>query len=175
MEYTTKSNIIVKQVLNENTGEIESKQFREEKTTKTIRGGYNMIYHKSYEEVMEEVVKSNKDLKLFNWITNRFTYQRVESPIIFTECKLDISQPSFSKMVKLLNDLSYLLRVGRGIYRLNPFIYVPFRADASSLQQEWTQIKEIVDKENNTKEREKLIKELNNPEALAKLEELEKK
>lgn len=140
MEYTTKSDIIHKQVLNKKTGELEDKEFQEVKKSKQIKGGFNMIYHKSYEEIMEEVIKSNKDLKLFNWITNRFTYQRIESPIIYSECEIDISQPSFSKMVKKLNDLEYIIRVSRGIYRLNPFIYVPFRGDATELQKEWKQI-----------------------------------
>jgi hypothetical protein len=30
---------------------------------KKIKSGFNMIYHKSYEEVLEEVIKSNKDVK----------------------------------------------------------------------------------------------------------------
>ena len=140
MEYTTKSTIISKRVLNDATGEIETLDFREETKTKRIRGGFNMIYHKSYEDVMETSVKSNRELKLFNWITNRFTYQRVESAIVYSECKLDISQPAFSKLVKHLVNINYLFRVARGIYRLNPYIYVPFRADASTLQREWDEL-----------------------------------
>lgn len=87
-----------------------------------------MIYHKSYEQITEEAIKSNKDLKLFNWITNRFTYNKVEVPLVFTECPIDVSQPQFSRMIKQLNELDYIMRVSRGIYRLNPFIYVPFKS-----------------------------------------------
>ena len=100
-----------------------------------------MIYHKSYEQITEEAIKSNKDLKLFNWITNRFTYNKVEVPLVFTECTIDVSQPQFSRMIKQLNELDYIMRVSRGIYRLNPFIYVPFRASAEELQHEWKTIK----------------------------------
>lgn len=140
MEYTTRSRILTQSILNKQTQEYEDVNFIEQTVTKTIRGGYNMIYHKSYEEVMESTIKSNIELKLFNWITNKFTYQRIESSIIFTECNIKVSQPVFSKMVKSLVDIGYLLRVSRGIYRLNPFVYVPFRADASLLQEEWNQL-----------------------------------
>ena len=110
---------------------------------KKIKGGFNMIYHKSYEQITEEAIKSNKDLKLFNWITNRFTYNKVEVPLVFTECPIDVSQPQFSRMIKQLNELDYIMRVSRGIYRLNPFIYVPFRASAEELQHEWETIKKF--------------------------------
>lgn len=104
---------------------------------KKLRGGFNMIYHKSYEEITEEAIKSNNDVKLFNWVTNQFTYARVEVPLVYADCTVDVSQPTFSRMIKTLVRLKYIKRVGRGIYRLNPFIYVPFRADGSELQQEW--------------------------------------
>lgn len=104
---------------------------------KQIKGGFNMMYHKSYEEVTEQAITSNKDLKLFNWVTNQFTYVRVESPIVYSVCPIEVSQPKFSKFIKLLLQLKYIKRIARGIYRLNPFIYVPFRADASALQAEW--------------------------------------
>lgn len=140
MEYTTKSSILTQQVLNQATGELETQILREEKTIKRVRGGFNMIYHKSYEQIMEAVIRSNKDLKLFNWITNQFTYARVEVPVVYSECTIDVSQPVFSKLVKQLVELNYLLRVGRGIYRLNPFIYVPYKGDSSILQDEWNQL-----------------------------------
>lgn len=141
MEYITKQVIIAHQVLNETTGELENKDFVEVSKAKKIKGGFNMIYHKSYEQITEEAIKSNKDLKLFNWITNRFTYNKVEVPLVFTECPIDVSQPQFSRMIKQLNELDYIMRVSRGIYRLNPFIYVPFRASAEELQHEWETIK----------------------------------
>lgn len=141
MEYITKQVIIAHQVLNETTGELESKDFVEVSKAKKIKGGFNMIYHKNYEQITEEAIKSNKDLKLFNWITNRFTYNKVEVPLVFTECPIDVSQPQFSRMIKQLNELDYIMRVSRGIYRLNPFIYVPFRASAEELQSEWETLK----------------------------------
>lgn len=141
MRFVTKHDIITHRVLNETTGELEDKQFIEQRTGKQLRGGFNMIYHKSYEEVTEQVVKSATDMKLFNWITNRFTYARIESTIVYSECTVETSQPQFARMVKKLQDVDYLYRVSRGVYRLNPFIYVPFRADGSELQREWNELK----------------------------------
>ena len=140
MTIVTKQDIITHQVLNDNTGELEVKTFIEQKIAKNIRGGFNMIYHKSYEEVTETAVKSNNDIKLFNWITNQFTHARVEVPLVFTTCPIKVSQPSFSRMIKLLVELNYILRVSRGLYRLNPYVYVPFKANGSELQAEWLKL-----------------------------------
>ena len=101
------------------------------------------MHYKSYEQITESVITSNKDLKLFHWITNQFTKNRIESAITHTACTVDVSQPKFSKFVKQLVELNYLCRVSRGIYRLNPFVYVPYQSNAETLQAEWlTLIKE---------------------------------
>lgn len=137
MEYITKSSIITKKVLNEETGELVSTDFKEENKTKSIRGGFVLMYYKSYEEITEAAITSNKDLKLFNWITNQFTKGKVDVPIVHSICTIDVSQPKFSKFIKLLVQLEYLKRTARGIYRLNPFVYVPYQAKADELQREW--------------------------------------
>jgi predicted transcriptional regulator of viral defense system len=93
-----------------------------------------------YELIMELVINSNKEMKLFNWITNQFTKNRVETYITYSACKedgIDISKSQFTKMVKILIDERYLMRIRRGIYRLNPFVYLPVMADAELLQREW--------------------------------------
>ena len=140
MSYGKLDLIITKRVLNDNTGELESQDYRSVPNKSSIRGGFNLMYHKSYEEVIEQAIKSNTDIKLFNWITNKFTYQRVETTLIFSECSVKISQPQFSRMIKKLTDLNYLKRISRGIYRLNPFIYIPYKASGSELQHEWNEL-----------------------------------
>ena len=137
MEYISSRESITHKVLNEDTGELESKEFKEEKKKKYIKGGFNMIYHKNYEEVMEIVVHSQKEMKLFNWITNQFTYKQVETAISYSDIENLISRSQFNKMVKKLVEIGYLMRVKRGVYRLNPFIFLPYRADAEELQREW--------------------------------------
>ena len=137
MSYEKLDLIITKRVLNDNTGELESQDYRSIPKKSSIRGGFNLMYHKSYEEVIEQAIKSNTDIKLFNWITNKFTYQRTETTLVFSECNIDLSQPQFSRMIKRLIELNYLKRISRGIYRLNPFIYIPYKANAVELQSEW--------------------------------------
>jgi len=141
MEYIVTRLSIPQKVLNENTGELETKYFHEEAKKKTIRGGFNMIYHKNYEDVMEKVVSSNKELRLFNWIINQFTYMKTEVSLSYLDVNF-ISRPQFIKMIKTLVELQCLKRVKRGIYRLNPFMYLPFRADGEELQAEWNQLQE---------------------------------
>ena len=145
MEYITKNSIITHKVLNDNTGELESKDFMEIQKRKLVKGGFILMYYKSYEQITESVITSNKDLKLFHWITNQFTKNRIESAITHTACTVDVSQPKFSKFVKQLVELDYLRRVSRGIYRLNPFVYVPYQANAEELQSEWIK---LIKKEN---------------------------
>lgn len=128
--------LITQKILNEETGELETKDFKQVKTVSKLKGGFNMIYHKNYEEVMLEVVNSKRELQLFNWITNKFTYQRVETPLPFIEVQF-ISKSQFSIMLKELVKLKYIKRVSRGVYRLNPFIYIPYKSDATLLQKEW--------------------------------------
>ena len=137
MRFEKSTHIMTHKILNEDSGELESKDYREQKETSNLRGGFNMIYHKTYEEVTESAIKSNTDIKLFNWITNKFTYQKVDVPLPFDKCKIEVSQPQFSRMIKRLVELNYLLRTSRGIYRLNPFMYLPYKSNGEELQAEW--------------------------------------
>jgi len=140
LEVIKRHSIITKRVLNEATGELESVDFTEETKRSKLRGGFNLMYHKSYEEITEKVINSNTDLKVFNWITNSFTYQRVEVPLTYSQCEVKVSQPQYARLLKKLVEESYLKRVARGVYRLNPYIYIPYRADGSELQAEWSEL-----------------------------------
>jgi hypothetical protein len=140
LDIVTTSKIISKQVLNDATGELELTSFNEMKKTKRLRGGFNMIYHKSFENILEEVVRSNTDIKLFNWVTNRFTYNIIERTIVYPDCPINISKSQFTYTVKKLVDVDYLKRISRGVYRLNPFTYLPYKADGEVLQKEWNEL-----------------------------------
>ena len=142
MLQTTSYDSITKKVLNENTGELEKKEFIENKQKKKIKGGFNMVY-KSYEETVENIIKSKLDFTILLEIKNKFTYQRVECVISPTDIakKTNCSKPKVVTLIKLMIDNELLKRVDRGTYRLNPFMYLPFRANAEELQYEWNQIK----------------------------------
>ena len=39
-------------------------------------------------------------------------------------------------------EINLLMRIDRGIYRLNPFAYLPYQSDGALLQKEWLRLKE---------------------------------
>jgi len=160
MKFYTSVNIITKKVLNENTGELEDKQFIEKKYRKKIRGGYNLMYHLDFFEIQNQAIKSQKDMKLFTWITNQFTYKQVEANISYLKCPIKISESQYKKMIKRLLDLDYLMRISRGVYRLNPFVYVPYKANAEELQEEWLELKKQKEQEELQKSIEELKKKM---------------
>ena len=163
MKYYSITNIISKKVLNENTGQLEEKEFIEKKYRKSIKGGHNIMYHIDYHYILKNAIKSSKDMQLFIWITEQFTYKKVEVSLSFSRCKVNISQPHFSKMIKKLVELDYLMRVARGVYRLNPLIYVPYKANTEELQDEWLQLKREqaeLEKLEEANDLQKSIKEL---------------
>jgi len=138
MNYTEVTRIITERVLNNNTGELEPKTFREVKQTKQVKGGFSMVY-KSYDDVLKECVTSNLDLKIILAIREMFTYARIEVVISALDLskQLKTSKQKVTTVITKLVENRLLKRVARGTYRLNPFMYLPFRSDASTLQAEW--------------------------------------
>lgn len=141
MRITETFGIIAKQVLNDNTGELEYQTFREEKVYKTIKGGFTMIY-KSYDEAMLEIVKSNKDLAVVLMIRNMFTKQRVEV-VISRQDVSKVKEVSIQKVSTIIKDMvetGMLKRIDKGVYRFNPFMYLPYQSNGEALQAEWKEL-----------------------------------
>ena len=46
-----------------------------------------------------------------------------------------------------MEEVGLLKRVYRGIYRMNPYMYVPTMANAEVLQEEWNKLSHEVDEE----------------------------
>jgi hypothetical protein len=135
--------IITRTVLNEASGELEQVDFRQVKEKKQIKGGFGM-YYKSYEDAVGEVINSNLEWKIWIDIKNHFTYQRVESSLVVDEIakKLECSDTKVKLVIKKAIEAELLMRVARGIYRLNPFMILPYRADGAELQREWKELQE---------------------------------
>jgi hypothetical protein len=138
MQYVETFGIITKKVLNENTGELETKRFREEKKYTQLRGGFSRMY-KSYDEALLEVVKSSKDLECVLYVRDMFTYMRVECAISKHDIAdaIGVSPQKATSVISAMVASGMLRRVSRGVYRLNPFMYLPFRSDGELLQSEW--------------------------------------
>lgn len=138
MYFTTVTQSITHKILNETTGELETKQFDEIAKRKQIKGGFRMVY-KSYDDALVTIIKSTKDLELLILIRDMFTYKQVEVNLSTTHLhtKTGMAKSKITEVISRMITADLLGKVRRGVYRLNPYMYVPFRADAETLQAEW--------------------------------------
>ena len=141
MLVSTHTNIITKKVYNDNTEQLENLDFKQVKTTKRIKGGFNMMY-KSYDDALREVVKSGLDLDIAIRIRDMFTYSKREIFLSPTDISsnLNIAKSKVQTVINRMIETNMLMKVSRGVYRLNPFMFIPFRADGEELQEEWKNI-----------------------------------
>ncbi len=105
----------------------------------SIRGGYRMIY-KTFEEAMVLTCKSGKDIQVLWEIINTFTYRKIEVALSYANCTTKVSQPQYTRLVSRLVKYDLLKRISRGVYRLNPFMYIPYKSDGILLQKEWEEL-----------------------------------
>jgi hypothetical protein len=141
MSYRQTIGIVSLKVLNEKTGELEDKRYREENEIKAIKGGYRRMY-KDYDAALIDIVKSGKDLELLIMIRDQFTYMRIECVITKSDIAkvVGVSERKVTDIINKMVTSKMLGRVSRGVYRLNPFMYLPYRADGEQLQSEWKSI-----------------------------------
>jgi len=137
MKYYTES--MTKLVLNEESGELESQLFIKSVEIKNSgKQGWTKMYKNGYDMVMLNL-NSKLEMRLFIAIRDSFTKNRVEVHI--SQVKLaeefNTTKSTVNRFVKKLVDIKFLMKIDRGIYRMNPFIYVPYQVNAHLLQQEW--------------------------------------
>ncbi len=132
-------------VVNPDTGELEKKTFERRIYHTNLKGGYTRMYPKKYDAALELIIHSNLDIRIWNTIRGKFTKNRVETNLPSAEIAkgLGTSQQNIMKFIKKMRDEDVLMKVSHGIYRLNPFVYVPFMSKGEVLQKEWL---ELVDK-----------------------------
>lgn len=156
-------NILTKFVLNDNTGELEAQDFMEIKEVKKrLKGGFRMIY-KEYDEILKKCVKSNLDLRMILEIRDKFTYKRIEVYLSAIELAktLGTTRQTMSNMIKKLLKEKFILKVDKYIFRLNPFMYLPYRCKAIELQQEWIELDKDYFKEQKKRSCQKMLKKIN--------------
>ena len=134
--------IITQRVLNQDTGELESQDLRVIKTKEPkARGGFRMTYCK-YDDIQVKIISGKKDMMIFHSIKDCFTYSQVE--VTFNKDKKefiakysDCSVRAVEKMIKKMVNENFLGKISRGVYRMNPFVFIPFGCKARKLQDEW--------------------------------------
>ena len=135
--------IITQKVLNDDTGELESKEYKEIKTLTGVKGGFSIMY-KTYDQAVIDSIRSKTDLEVIIYIRNLFTYKQTNNNIskVKVSNQFNITEQKITRLIKRMVDSSLLMRVERGIYRLNPYMYLPYHADGKALQREWDELRE---------------------------------
>ena len=95
--------------------------------------------YKPYDDALIAIVKSNKDLEIIVYIRDLFTKNRVENVLSKNDIAehLNVSPQKISSVIKKMIDVKLLKRISRGIYRLNPYMYLPYMSNGTELQEEW--------------------------------------
>jgi len=109
------------------------------------------MYKNGYDMVMLNL-NSKLEMKIFIEIRDSFTKNKVEVNLSQVELakKFDSTKSTVNRLIKKFIDIEFLIKIERGIYRMNPFIYVPYQADAQILQEEW---KELIEDNIHTTDR----------------------
>ena len=137
--YTTS---YIRHVLNDVTGELEKVRFTKDTTYKeSVRQGWRRMYNNGYDATMMEL-KSDLEKNIFIYIRDMFTKRQVEVNIsqVLIARKFNTTPPTVNRLIKKLIDVEFLLKINRGVFRMNPFILIPYQADGIALQKEWTEL-----------------------------------
>ena len=134
--------IILKSILNNNTGEINDEEFIQRKSKKDVcKGGWRMIYN-DFEYVLINM-KSPKETKALLQLKNMF--KASTSQIVInksTMCKnFGMTRVPFSNLITRLISYNFLIELNDKQYRMNPFMCLPYQAQARELQDEWGKIR----------------------------------
>jgi len=136
------SNSIVKRVLNTDTGELEPIRFTQDiQYNQGKKRGWVPMYKNGYDEVMINL-GSKLEHKLFIEIRDMFTSRNTEVAISQVDLanRFDSTPPTINRLIKKLLEIEFLLKIRRGVYRMNPFILIPYQADGYKLQEEWDEL-----------------------------------
>ena len=131
--------IIQETVLNKETGELQTKDFKEVTTYgPSKKQGWCAMYKTMYDELMMNL-NSRLEKKVFMQVRDSFTAKKQEVHFNKTRVAEDFSstRPTISRIFKKLEDLEAIKHLEDGVYRLNPYMYIPYQADGLELQREW--------------------------------------
>ena len=106
----------------------------------------NRMIYKQYDEAVIDVITSKTDLEIVVGIRDMFTYKQTEQAIKATELatRFKVTRQKISNIIKKMVEAKLLLKIARGVYRLNPYMYLPYKANAEELQAEWNELQQGV-------------------------------
>jgi hypothetical protein len=141
LKYIITETIITKNILNNKTGEIDEEEFIQRKSkSRTSKGGWRMMYS-DFEYVLINM-KSQKEIKALIQLKNMF--KASISQIVInksTMCKnFGMTRVTFSNFISRLISYNFLIELEDKQYRMNPFMYLPYKSSGRELQDEWERI-----------------------------------
>ena len=126
--------------LNSSTGEVQNRTFTEDIQFKQgKKQGWTTMYKINYDEVMM-TLKSDLEKKIFFLIRDSYTKSQTEVSFNKTKIakKFKSTRPTVSRLFSKLEKIDFLKKTDDGSYRMNPYCYIPCKADGLILQEEWT-------------------------------------
>jgi|GEM_PF-4206977 len=134
--------IITKSILNDITGEIKREEFvfKKSKIDK-IKGGWRVTY-KDFDYILLSM-KSPKEIKMLLYIRDLFksSLSRVVINKTAVSKNIDTTRATLSKFITRLIEYDFLMELEDKQYLMNPFMYIPFKANGKELQDEWIYIR----------------------------------
>ena len=111
------------------------------KTMTYIRGEKSMT-HQDFDYVLISM-KSPKEIKIL--LDIRILFKSLKSIVVInktTMCKkMETTRATLSKFITRLVGYNFLMELEDKQYMMNPFMYLPYHANAKELQDEWMDIR----------------------------------
>lgn len=134
--------IITKTVLNNKTGEIKEEEFVQKKSIiDMIKGGWRMVY-KDFDYILLSM-KSPNEIRALLQIRDLFKVSLSRVVINKTTMckKMGMTRATFSKFISRLIQYDFLMELSDKQYMMNPFMFLPYKANGKELQEEWIDIR----------------------------------
>jgi len=146
MKITTKETVVTLETYSPITGEVIPVEGRKVKSDKyySIQKITTRINAMTFLEVLTKTCKSSKDIEIVNFILDKQKSDgNIYIPNITKEAEnMDISRSKLNKILKELLNNNLLYKKEKGIYLVNPFIFIGKKVRSNEarekLQQEWT-------------------------------------
>lgn len=129
---------ITKQILNEDTGEIEPFKFVEDSRFKnSFKKGWRM-YYTDYDDMLEKVIRSSKDVAMLHYLKEKINRDfELNINITKESARMKVGRNKLSTFLSRLVDANFLCRTDVG-FKSNPFMYIPYMANnIKEKQEEW--------------------------------------
>jgi len=130
--------IITKKVLNEKTGEIKEEAFRLKKLS--IKGGSSNMYKNFYDIIVEIASVSKTSAMLLKRLNEVMNTNKLDVNVSYRDFKDICGKKAYTMFIKRCIDLNYIKRTGNGVYRINPFILIPYKLNGAKAQREWLEL-----------------------------------